>query len=205
LRPAIDNSAIYFAAMSTSTGQSRIRSPISWIAVAVLICMLSFAAWRLTSGVSGEAFVVNDGKVVSVPGARIYLKQISPEEQRQLVSRRFDLSRDFHTQASDAIRQINKETSVDDYIALSDYQNNLSEQHFSSGLFDLVSSIRNPGAFITGNSDREGHFSFHVPPGLYVIVLGGQAGKDYVTWFETFKVSWRTKIQLVDPDSTYVQ
>jgi hypothetical protein len=149
--------------------------------------------------------VVRDGKVVSVPGARIYLKQISSDEQHRLVKRRFDLSREFRTQASDAVRQISKETSVGDYIALSDYQYNLSEQNLSSAFFDLVSSIKNPGTFIAGNSDTAGRFSFHVPPGLYVIVLGGQAGNEYVTWFKTFKVSWISKIQLVDPDSSYTQ
>jgi hypothetical protein len=180
------------------------RLPLIIAVVAVLVIAVS--AWLFTCQISGEAFVVRDGKVISVPGARIIVKQISADEENQLVVRKFQLSTEFQQQAIDAIKtQINNtKMPSDEYEEYEQFQKNASQIRLSFVLSELVLSVKNNHPHILGYSDRKGHFVFHVPPGRYAIALGGQAAKEYVTWLDTANVLWRTEIHLVEPDSAYL-
>src|ERR1700744_3668001 len=135
------------------------RKLLQFIGIELACALAVFFVWRFTSGVSGEAFTVRGANVVYIAGATILLKEISADEEKQVIKRKCELICEYE-------RQMN--VSLAD-ATLYEARNNASGEMLEREFFDLVSSIHNKGRFVSGTADGTGHFSFIVPPGSYVI------------------------------------
>jgi hypothetical protein len=183
---------------------------LSHIVVIGVVCFaaVTVVAWLVTSGIAGEAFVVNHGHAVALPGASITLYRVDRTQKDKILAE-ISANRTRYAEDASQLKQFAHEaetalaSGVPAEIAIDGFDRHahLAEMKFCFGLANTLSYAPTPS--ISGNADREGHFSFNVNPGNYFVHMVAETGKRHVEWFEFVHVRWREQLRLVEPTCSY--
>lgn len=183
-------------------GPSFLKRYWSWLVL--LFFVIAFpVSWVATSKISGDVSVaVSSGTAATLQGAKATLYKVTPEEEQHLTASLAELQRQNELEKAENNRVFGSK-SADEFAhsSLVGY-NNLSDTKHCFSLEKEMEETKK--SQLRGQTtDGQGRFSFHVPPGRYVLEIIGQQGPERFEFVETIDLRWRSDLHLVDATCHY--